>query len=824
MYCRPEEMIYPAEFEDKIGFTTIRSLLLAATLTTMGRTRVAAMGFMTDRDAVGSELCYVAQLRTLMETAALPLSHLDDPAPVLIQIKTPGNYAAPGEIMKIRRLLEVGRSVAGYLAEAREHAPQLASRFGAIPDVSAMIRAIDGVLDKIGEVRDNASPELADIRRQIRGASASMASVMRRVIERAVTQGVVDSDTTPAMRDGHLVIPVPAAMKRQLPGIIFDQSASGKTWFIEPAQVAEANNRLRELQIAEQKEIVEIMRRLADTLRPGIPAIEEMADEIGVIDFLRAKALLARELDANLPTISGKPQIDWYGAVHPELLLRLRKNSERPVSLDITLTAKQRILVISGPNAGGKSVCLKTVAIVQYMMQCGLLPPLYSNSHMGLFSDIFINIGDQQSIENDLSTYSSHLRNMRIFLSKASSSSLFLIDEMGSGTEPEIGGAIAQAILNRLNDNKVYGVVTTHYRNLKTFASETDGLVNGAMLYDRQQLRPLFRLAIGNPGSSFALEIARKSGMPLEIINNAKEIVGSDYVNIDKYLLDLTRDKKYWAEKRLSVKEKEKHLDQLISNLEGKSAGISTLKAEIINRAKAEAKELLASANAQIENAIRDIRAAQAEKERTKEIRRQLEEYKKSVDAQQPDSAPVIRIPKRRTSDKRKRHNTVATAQPAGKQEFKVGDYVAMQGSSITGQVLAIKGSEAEVAMGAIRTFVPLKSLTAANPPKQTKVSVGISSAAEYKSNDQSRQRQLNFRTELDVRGFRLDEAIQAVTYFIDDATQFSAARVRILHGTGTGALRQGIREYLRSCQQVTSFHDEDVRLGGAGITVVNLN
>lgn len=811
-------MIYPPEFEDKIGFRVIRDVLSSETLTPMGRARVDAMAFMTDKAAVGRELGYVAQLRTMMDIAALPLEHLDDPSAVLLQIRTPGSYAPPAEIVKLRRVMEVCRALAGYFAAADEHTPDLARRFGMMPDMTGLVKAVDGVLDKVGEVRDNASPELADIRRRMRAASASMASVMRRVIDGAVAAGIVDQDTVPAMRDGHLVIPVPAAMKRQLPGIIFDRSASGRTWFIEPAQVAQANNRLRELQIAEQKEIVEIMRRLADTLRPDIPLLEEAAEEIGVIDFLRSKAVLARKLDADLPTLSARPQMDWYGAVHPGLLFRLARSGQRPVPLNIALTAKDRILVVSGPNAGGKSVCLKTVAIVQYMMQCGLLPPLYSNSHMGIFSGIFIDIGDQQSIENDLSTYSSHLRNMRTFLSRAGASSLFLIDEMGAGTEPEIGGAIAQAILARLNDNKVYGVVTTHYRNLKTFAADTQGLVNGAMLYDRQHLRPLFQLAIGNPGSSFALEIARKSGMPLEIIEAAKGIVGSDYVNMDKYLLDLTRDRKYWAEKRLAVKEKEKRLEHLISTLEGKSDQIGALRAEIISRARAEAREILSSANARIENAIRDIRAAQAGKERTKEVRRQLEAYKQEVDSQLVDEKPVIRMPKLRNMRKKPR---VDEKEPgAGSRELRAGDYVTTSGG-MTGRIMAVKGQEAEVAVGALRTFVPLESLKATQPPRQKSTPIRITAA---RVDDQARQRQLNFRNELDVRGFRLDEAIQAVTYFIDDAMQFSATRVRILHGTGTGALRQGIREYLRTCPQVASCHDEDVRLGGAGITVVTLS
>lgn len=812
-------MIYPSDFEEKIGFAPVRAMLVDSAVTPMGRALAVSMTFMTRRDRIVQELGYVDSLRTLTDTSALPLSHLDDPAPVLLQIKTPGSHAGAADVLRLRRLMETAGLLTEYFTACGEEAPALSARFAHLPDLSEYVRAVDAVLDKTGYVLDSASPLLADIRRQMRAATASVSSAMRRVLESAVAQGIVDQDTAPAMRDGHLVIPVPAAMKRRLPGIIYDQSATGKTWFIEPAQVAEANNRLRELQIAEQKEIVEILRGLADTLRQAIPLIEEAAAEIGVIDFLHAKVLLSRQLDANRPEVSGSPQLDWYGAVHPELLLRLRKSGQRPVPLNISLSAQNRILVVSGPNAGGKSVCLKTVAVVQYMMQCGLLPPVYSNTRMGIFTDIFIDIGDQQSIENDLSTYSSHLRNMRVFLSRAGSRSLFLIDEMGGGTEPEIGGAIAQAVLGRLNDNKVYGVVTTHYRNLKTFASDTPGLVNGAMLYDRQHLKPLFQLVTGSPGSSFALEIARKSGMPLEIIDKAKEIVGSDYVNADKYMLDLTRDKKYWAEKRLRIKEKEKRLERLISTLEGKSDQMAAMRAEIIGEARAQAREVMASANARIEQAIRDIRAVQAEKERTKEIRRQLEQYRQTVEDVGKEEPPVIRLPKLRKG-KKEAPRPVET--PVRKPDtLRPGDYITMRDGTLSGKIINIKGAEAEVAVGAIRTFVPVGSLKAAPAPKQPAATGG--GAVRISGEDQSRQRQLNFSNELDVRGFRLDEAIQAVTYFIDDAVQFSASRVRILHGTGTGALRQGIREYLRTCQQVTAFHDEDVRLGGAGITVVSL-
>ncbi|MDE7470361.1 MAG: endonuclease MutS2, partial [Paramuribaculum sp.] len=417
---------------------------------------------------------------------------------------------------------------------------------------------IDRILDKYAEVRDSASPELADIRSRLQSMGGTVNAVMRRVLSRAVADGLVDQDTAPAVRDGRLVLPVAPMNKRRINGIVHDESASGKTVFIEPAEVVEVNNRIRELQMEERREIVRILIAAADELRPHIPAMSAMSDVIGRIDFVYAKALYAAEVDGRLPHLSAKPELEWYHACHPGLLVSLRKQDKEIVPLDITLTPKQRLLIISGPNAGGKSVTLKTVGALQYMAQCGVLPPVYENSHFGIFEDIFIDIGDDQSIENDLSTYSSHLRNMRRFISDGRAASLALIDEFGAGTEPQIGGALAQAILHRFNEKGMWGVITTHFHNLKQFAEDTEGLVNGSMLYDRQQMRPLFRLSIGNAGSSFAVEIARKIGLPADIIAEAEEIVGSDYVKMDRYLLDIARDRRYWENKRQSIRVKEK--------------------------------------------------------------------------------------------------------------------------------------------------------------------------------------------------------------------------------------------------------------------------
>lgn len=817
-------MVYPADFELKIGFNVLRSMLDARCLSDLGRAYCQRMAMYTDRTRLIAVLKRVDEMKRILEgNVVFPLESVDDPSSSLTLLKAEGSHIPAEKCAALSVFLTTAgklRLFFSHEADGAENRPELTRRFCNIPDLAEVCREIDAIVNRHGMVRDNASPLLSDIRRKIAATSAAMNGLLRRIMDNAVRHGIISPDASPSVRDGHLVIPVSAASKKQIPGIVYDQSATGKTFFIEPAQVVEANNTLKELQLDERKEIIEILTQLAARIRPFLPDMMEAADMVGLLDFIRAKALLARDLNAQMPSVSRHPEIDWFHAVHPVLLLTLRKQGREVVPLNLRLDYKQRIVVISGPNAGGKSVCLKTIAIVQYMMQCGLLPTLYSNSHMGVFSKLLIDIGDEQSIENDLSTYSSHLRNMRVFLTKASPDTLFLADEMGSGTEPQIGGAIAQAILAKLNNEKAFGVVTTHYQNLKTFANETEGLVNAAMLYDRQHLQPLFQLSVGSPGSSFALDIARKSGIPQDVIANAKSIAGSDYVNIDKYVLDLARDRKYWADKRLSIKEKEHKIDRMADELQAKADEIKQRKAEIIHQARTEAKEILDGANAKIENAIRDIRASQAQKEKTLQIRKELSEYRKQVkelNEIQPANDGILNLPKRKKKTKKAEEKTPAVSAPV--HLLKVGDYVKMPSSSMAGKILAINGNKAEVAFGALRSMQPLDKLTPAKAPKST-VNAPIISAS---TSEDSRRRQLDFHPDIDVRGMRADEALQAVTYFIDDAVQFQASRLRILHGTGTGALRMAIRQFLQANNAVHSFHDEDVRLGGAGITVVNL-
>lgn len=821
-------MVYPENFESKIGFSTLRELVGKSCLSPLGKEKCAAMHFSAEFVEVQTWLLQTSEMLSLLQRGAqLPVDNMHDITPSLRSIQAEGSFLTPTELHRLRTSLDTIARVRAFFTRTDEEenllTPRLSELFSAIATFPAVISLIDKVLNKFGEVSDSASPQLAEIRRSISSASAAMSSVMSRVLERAVAQGIVESDAAPSMRDGRLVIPVASGLKRRLSGIVHDESASGKTSYIEPTEVVEASNRLRELHEAEKREVHRILVEVTSQIRPHTTQMLESYSLLGTYDFIRAKALVASDFDAQMPVLEEHPDIDWYGAVHPVLALSLRQQGREVVPLTLRLDREHRILIISGPNAGGKSVTLKTAAIVQYMLQCGMLPTLYSNSHCGLFKNIFIDIGDEQSIENDLSTYSSHLRNMKYFLQHAGPQTFILIDEMGSGTEPQIGGALAQAILMQLNKAGVYGIVTTHYQNLKTFADAEPGLVNGAMLYDRQNMTPMFRLAIGNPGSSFALEIARKTGLPAQVIDDAREIVGSDYVNMDKYLLDLARDRRYWSNKRQSIREKEAKLEALLEKYEERLDDIKAKRRDILADARREASEILSTTNSKVERTILEIRNAQAEKERTRELRRELDDYKRQVREAPADDAPLpgVHEPKRRKPKERKKEGAKSGVCAKTAEPLKVGDYVRMSQGGVVGTILSITAKDAEVAFGALRTRVALDKLQPASKPQTTASTQ--TSAMSRQTTDDSRRRQLNFNPELDLRGFRADEALQATAYFLDDAIQFGQNRVRILHGTGTGALRQAIRQYLQSVPDVDTFHDEDVRFGGAGITVVNL-
>lgn len=815
-------MIYPIDkYESKVGFDHIKQRLKALCMATHACVLVDEISFSSNYVTVKGLLDSTAQMLSI-ETGdePLPLIALNDITPSLSTLKVEGTFLSPSELVSLRRTMQCAADVASFFARSTGDDgvslfPDLAREAEALTPTPIVVTAINRVIDQHGEVKDNASPTLSEIRRQLQSTSGTINSIMRRVMARAVAEGYIESDTTPSVRDGRLVLPVAPAFKRKVNGIVHDESASGKTYYIEPAEVVEANNRVRELQMEERREITRILTVLADELRPHIDEIVSSHDALTRLDFIHAKALYAIEIDGTLPAIEGHPEMEWYHAVHPVLLEALKRQGKEIVPLDITLTERDRILIISGPNAGGKSVCLKTVGVVQYMTQCGLLPPVYENSHVGMFKNIFIDIGDDQSLEDDLSTYSSHLRNMKYFLLNGDKATLALIDEFGAGTEPQIGGALAQAMLTRFNELGMWGVINTHFTNIKQMAESTPGLINGSMLYDRHLMQPTFKLSIGSPGSSFAIEIARKIGLPDSIIDQASEIVGSDYINADRYLLDIARDKRYWENKRLSIRQKEKKLDTVLAGYEQDADALRQQRRQIIAEARDEARRILDGSNAAIERTIHDIKSAQAEREATLDARRRLAAEKRALDTESKESHPLlVKAPK---SKKTKAAKTVASVEVP----LSVGENVKLDGQGEPGKILEINGKQAVVAFGLLKTTVKLDRLkrTLSKPKNGAGKSSFISSATI----ETQRDRQLNFKQEIDVRGMRADEAIQAVTYFIDDALQFNSSRVRILHGTGTGALRQAIRSYLSTVPGIASYHDEDVRFGGAGITVVNM-
>ena len=839
-------MIYPQNFESKIGFDQIRSLVKGKCLSTLGEERVDDMAFSDSFRQVEERLELVDEFVRLMQADdGFPAQYFFDVRPSLKRMRIEGMYLDEQELFDLRRSLETIRDIVRFLLREDEEAspyPRLkrqAEDINVFPDVIARINAI---LSPYGKIKDNASPELAQIRRELNATMGSISRVLNSILRSAQSEGVVDKDVTPAMRDGRLVIPVAPALKRKIRGIVHDESASGKTVFIEPAEVVEANNRIRELESNERREIIRILTEFSRQLRPSLGEILLSYEFLAEIDFVRAKALLAGSMEALKPALEDRQVIDWATAIHPLLQLSLVKHGKKVVPLDIELNEKQRILIISGPNAGGKSVCLKTVGLLQYMLQCGLLIPVHESSHAGIFESIFIDIGDEQSIEDELSTYSSHLTNMKIMMKHCNGRSLILIDEFGGGTEPQIGGAIAEAVLRRFNQKQAYGVITTHYQNLKHFAEDNEGVVNGAMLYDRHLMQALFQLQVGNPGSSFAVEIARKIGLPEDVIADASAIVGSDYINADKYLQDIVRDKRYWENKRQSIRQREKQMEETIARYQTEMEELQKSRKEIIAKAKEEAERLMKEANARIENTIRSIKEAQAEKEKTRQARQELADFRKSLEeaaAREEEDKIARKMEKLREKQERKKsrkdqpksspNDGQSLAERRAQEEARrlaaivPGAHVKMKGQSTVGQVLEVSGKQVTVAFGNLKTTVNVERLEpSAAPRKETDLSTK-STFVSTRTQDSIHEKKLHFKQDLDVRGMRGDEAIQAVTYFIDDALMVGVPRVRILHGTGTGILRTLIRQYLQTVPGVRHFADEHVQFGGAGITVVDL-
>jgi DNA mismatch repair protein MutS2 len=848
-------MIYPKNFETKIGFDEIRTLLKAQCLSTLGKEKVDEMAFSDDAQTINEWLEQIREFRRIQQEAeTFPLNYFFDVRESIARIRLENTHLEENELFDLRRSLETITQIVNFLnknggdEENPEYPyPALHRLAEDVLTFPAMIRRIDSILDKFGKIKDSATMTLAGIRHEIAQTEGSISRTLYTILHAAQRDGLVDKDVAPTMRDGRLVIPVAPGLKRRIKGIVHDESATGKTVFIEPTEVVEANNKVRELEAAERREIIRILTVFSDEVRPHVQEILDSYQFLAQIDLISAKAELAQEMQAFEPQVKPEPYIDWIRAIHPLLQRSLSKQDKKAIPLDIILTKEKRLLIISGPNAGGKSVCLKTVGLLQYMLQCGLSVPLGDRSTVGVFHHIMIDIGDEQSIADDLSTYSSHLLNMKNMMKQSDSRTLLLIDEFGGGTEPTIGGAIAEAVLKQFWQKQAFGVITTHYQNLKLFAEDHEGVVNGAMLYDRHQMQALFQLAIGQPGSSFAIEIARKTGIPEEVIKDASDIVGSDYIQSDKYLQDIVRDKRYWEGKRQTIHQHEKSLEGHIQRYETNLEEIERERKAILRRAQQQAEELLAEANRKIENTIREIKEAQAEKERTRLVREELQQFREQVvndDTRglmsEEDFAKKLRQMEERKARKEKRKNEKAQKEeraaahlsavakaPSEPHTITIGSTVRMKGLNTIGKVENISGKQATVVFGEVRTKVKLEQLEYAEKPKEEKKKNDHSDLAIPTTRITSatiEDRKHNFHQDIDVRGMRGDDAIDAVMHFIDDAILVGMSRVRILHGTGSGILRQLIRQYLHTVPNVKSAKDEHVQFGGSGITVVDLD
>ncbi len=822
--------------ENKIGYDRIRAQVEALCTTPGGVEKLRAERYSAVAAVVSERLRLCEQMRqALMMEGDFPGGEYVDLSAVLSKVEIVGAFLEVEEIMHLRRGLMAVKELVQFLnARSEESYPDLKRIAQGVNGFPELVNHIDSIVDRFGNVKDSASPELYSLRRTIRDREGQVAKRLQQVLTQAQSAGVVDPDASVSIRDGRAVIPVAAANKRKLKGFIHDESATGKTFYIEPVEVVEINNELKELEYEERREIVRILTLFTDLLRPDLEEIGRAGDFLTTVDMIRAKARWALDNGCVLPILSDDGTLELRSARHPLLAQTLKKEGRQVVPLDLKLTRDKRILVISGPNAGGKSVCLKTVGLLQWMLQCGMLVPVLENSQFPLFDAVFIDIGDEQSIDNDLSTYSSHLLNMKGMLQQATDRSLILIDEFGSGTEPVIGGAMAEAMLERYEQRGCYGVITTHYSNLKYYASNAQGIMNGAMTFDVQNIRPLFRLEMGIPGSSFAVEIARKIGLPEELIRSASEKAGSDHVNIEKQLREIARDRRYWEQKRDRIRVADRKVEELETQYAEQLAKIRRERTEILKQAKEEAERITAEANKQIENAIRTIRESQADKERTRFVRRQLEDFRSSleqpeVDAEQQDRIEremerVQRRQQQRTERKMRQGNLQKRAEAPEPERLEpvVGAKVRMEGQDMVGEITGLKGKKATVAFGQILTTVDVARLTVVSNAEYKK-QVRRQTPVMTISSDIA-QRKLNFRQNIDVRGMRAAEALEEVQNFIDDAIMLGVEEVRILHGKGTGALKEEIRRYLRTVDVVASAGDEHVDLGGAGITVVKFS
>lgn len=783
-------MIVPNDFEERLGFDQIKIKLKGLCKGPLGEQLVQEMRFRTTKDEIILLLEQTKSILGLQDRGLeLPLSSYDDPRSYLHTAAVDGSFLETHDFLKLARVLDIIHQANTFLRKQATIAPALAERCTEHSPGELLRRSIAKIIDEEGRVKDNASSDLSRIRRRLREEERKIRSVADHLMRQALENGWAPSGSQPTIRDGRLVIPVAAEHKRRMKGYVVDESSTGQTVYLEPGEVIEANNDLRDLELEERREIVRLLRELTSQVRIHHDELQSGFDFLGWLDFTHAKARLAKELDAGFPVVESAPVLEWRDARHPLLHLSF-KGKRKLIPLTISLENDNRFLLVSGPNAGGKSVCLKTVGLIQYMLQCGLLVPMNEDSRVGIFRHIFLDIGDQQSLENDLSTYSSHLRNMNQFLRSSDEESLILLDELGAGTDPNFGGGIAQAVLDQLVRKRAWGVATTHYYNLKLFASHTDGIRNAAMQFDAEHLTPLFKLEIGQPGSSFALEIARNTGLPEKTIETAESIIGKDLAGLEKLMKQVAEDKVMLERKREEVEREQMELRKALEHYQSLSGEIESRKKDILNRARTEAADLLKETNREIEKTIRHIRENKAEKKETRKVREGLKELGEKVKPSSV-STPVIQ-----------------------QTPLKEGDKVRMRGGEVTGTILSLKGKAAVVQFGDLRSALKLDQLVRSDL-------IEAEPGARKVRGIELHQRQSDFSSVLDVRGMRVEEVQPVMQRFIDDAVLLGQHEVKIIHGKGEGVLRKVIRDYLRSRKEVESFRDEHADRGGEGITWV---
>ncbi len=835
--------------EQKLGFDRIRKSIADRCMTEYAANRTMEEEFITDGKKIRERLLLTDEMRLiLMFEENFPTNGYIDCIGFLKLIERPASYINLISLRKLRTMTETVEKVSAFFDSIKDgiypNLKKMASSVVFFPEVR---RRIDSILDKSGEVKDTASPELQEIRRSLHETEGTISRRVNSILKRIQEEGIADKDATVSVRDGKLLIPVPAVNKKKVPGFIYDESASGKTAFIEPAEIVELDNRIKELKFSENREILRILADFSEFLRPYIPDLIHAAGFLGEIDFLMAKANVALDIIAGMPILSSDMEMNIRKARHPLLEKALKKENKQIVPLTISLSDKKRILMISGPNAGGKSVCLKTVGLLQYMFQWGMLIPTSETSEMLVFDRIMVDIGDDQSIDNDLSTYSSFLANMKDMVQKADDRTLVLIDEFGSGTEPAAGGAIAEAILAELDRRGTYGVITTHYTNLKLYASREDSHVaNGAMMFDVQNIEPLFKLEMGLPGNSFAFELARKMGLPESVIKDAESRAGDEFVGIERNLRKIARNRKALDEKLERIRNTDRTLESITDKYQKELLEIRKKKKEIIDEATREAQEIIAGANRQVENTIKTIKEAQAEKEITKEARKELQEFmsalsmKKAQEQKEKDDYIEKKIKQIDARRERERQRKLLRADEKTRREMeakeeeqrkieafrnaplKPGEKVRIKSNGMVGEIAKAGAKTIVVNIGNISSKLsPDKVERITSNEYRDAVKTTSTPASSVKIDSSITERKLNFSPELDVRGERLNDAIDKVTRYIDDAIMLGIPSVRIIHGKGTGVLREEIQKMLRTMPGIEKVADEHIQFGGTGVTIV---